>query len=82
MGFILPSALALVGLAIPIVIFYMLKLRRQPAHVSSLMLWEQVLADRQANAPWQKNQAESAPAPTVVDSRFVSHGSSPTLCHC
>ncbi|MDM8527271.1 BatA domain-containing protein [Anaerolineales bacterium HSG24] len=53
MGFILPSALALAGLAIPIIIFYMLKLRRQPIQVSSLLLWEQVLADRQANAPWQ-----------------------------
>lgn len=54
MGFLLPTALALIGLAIPIIIFYMLKLRRQPARVSSLMLWQQVIADRQANAPWQK----------------------------
>jgi len=54
MGFLLPTALTLAALAIPIIIFYMLKLRRQPARVSSLMLWQQVLADRQANAPWQK----------------------------
>ncbi len=44
----------LTALAIPIIIFYMLKLRRQPARVSSLMLWQQVLQDRQANAPWQR----------------------------
>jgi Ca-activated chloride channel family protein len=54
MGFLIPSALALTALAIPIIIFYMLKLRRQPARVSSLMLWQQVIQDRQANAPWQR----------------------------
>ncbi len=54
MGFLLPSALALSALAIPIIIFYMLKLRRRPARVSSLMLWQQVLQDRQANTPWQR----------------------------
>jgi hypothetical protein len=54
MGFLIPSALALAALAIPIIIFYMLKLRRRPAPVSSLLLWQQVLQDRQANAPWQR----------------------------
>lgn len=54
MGFLIPSALAFAALAIPIIIFYMLKLRRQPARVSSLFLWQQVIEDRQANAPWQK----------------------------
>jgi hypothetical protein len=54
MGFLLPTALALAALAVPIIIFYMLKLRRQPAPISSLLLWSQVLADRQANAPWQR----------------------------
>ncbi len=54
MGFLIPSALSLITLALPIIIFYMLKLRRQPIRVSSLMLWQQVLEDRQANTPWQK----------------------------
>lgn len=54
MGFLTPLALALAGLALPILIFYMLKLRRQPARISSLMLWQQVIRDRQANAPWQR----------------------------
>lgn len=54
MGFVTPLALTLSALALPIIIFYMLKLRRQPARVSSLMLWQQVVQDRQANAPWQR----------------------------
>jgi len=54
MGFLIPSALAFAVLALPIIIFYMLKLRRQPAPISSLMLWQQVLQDRQANTPWQR----------------------------
>ena len=54
MGFLTPLALAFAALAIPIIIFYMLKLRRRPARVSSLMLWQQVVQDRQANAPWQR----------------------------
>lgn len=54
MGLLLPGALGLVALALPIVIFYMLRLRRQPARVSSLLLWQRVLQDHQANAPWQK----------------------------
>ena len=54
MGFLTPLALTLSALALPIIIFYMLKLRRQPARVSSLLLWQQVIQDRQANAPWQR----------------------------
>jgi len=54
MGFITPAALGLFLLAIPIIIFYMLRLKRQPMKVSSLLLWQRVLQDQQANAPWQK----------------------------
>ncbi|MBN1580856.1 MAG: VWA domain-containing protein [Anaerolineae bacterium] len=54
MGFLAPLALAFAALGIPILIVYMLKLRREARHVSSTMLWSQVLQDRQANAPWQK----------------------------
>ncbi|MDH5507385.1 MAG: BatA and WFA domain-containing protein [Anaerolineae bacterium] len=42
------------ALAVPIVLLYMLKLRRQEAPVSSIMLWQALLRDRQANTPWQK----------------------------
>lgn len=49
-----PLALVLLALAIPILLLYMLKLRRQQARVSSTLLWEQLLRDKQANTPWQK----------------------------
>ncbi len=54
MGFLSPAALIFSALAIPIIIFYMLRLRRQPLRVSSLLLWQKVLQDRRANAPWQR----------------------------
>lgn len=54
MGFLAPLALFFSALALPIVVLYMLKLRRQPVVISSTMLWQQVLRDRQANAPWQR----------------------------
>jgi hypothetical protein len=54
MGFLAPVALAFAALGLPILIFYMLKLRREEAVVSSTMLWQQVLRDREANSPWQK----------------------------
>jgi Ca-activated chloride channel family protein len=54
MGFLAPLALALTALSLPILAFYLLKLRRTEQVVSSTFLWQQVLRDRQANAPWQK----------------------------
>jgi hypothetical protein len=54
MGLNVPAALALAGLALPIIVFYMLRLRRQPRAVSSLLLWQKVLEDQTANAPWQR----------------------------
>src|SRR4029078_194240 len=54
MGILLPAALALIALAIPIVIFYMLRLRREELSVSSSMLWRRVVQDCTANAPWQR----------------------------
>ncbi len=54
MNFLAPAALALSALAIPILIFYMLKLRRREVTVSSTLLWQMLLRERQANAPWQR----------------------------
>src|SRR6266566_8295248 len=54
MGVLLPAALALLALAVPIIIFYMLRLRRDEAPVSSSMLWRRALLDRTANAPWRR----------------------------
>src|SRR5258708_38226080 len=53
MSFLAPAALALSALAIPIILLYMLRLRRRDVPVSSTMLWQQLLRDREANAPWQ-----------------------------
>jgi len=54
MGILLPIALALLALAIPIVLFYMLRLRREDLRVPSSLLWRRALQDRTANAPWQR----------------------------
>lgn len=54
MPFLAPLALA--GLLfVPLVIaFYLLKLRRDEAVVPSTLLWQRLVADVEANAPWQK----------------------------
>lgn len=49
-----PNALYLGLLALPILVLYMLRLRRREVLVSSILLWEQLLRDRQANTPWQR----------------------------
>ena len=54
MSFLTPSFLLLSLLAIPIIIFYMLRLRRRQILVSSTMLWQKLIRDREANAPWQR----------------------------
>jgi len=50
------APLALVGLiALPIIVaFYMLRLRRRDLPVGSTFLWQQLIRDVEANAPWQK----------------------------
>ena len=54
MPFLAPIALA--GLAfIPLVVaFYLLKLRRDERVVPSTLLWQQLVTDVEANAPWQR----------------------------
>jgi len=54
MQFLTPLGFLLAALAIPILLLYMLKLRRKQVQVSSIFLWVQLLRDQQANAPWQK----------------------------
>jgi VWA domain-containing protein/aerotolerance regulator-like protein len=50
------APLALAGLAfVPLVLaFYLLKLRREQRPVPSTLLWQRLVADVEANAPWQK----------------------------
>src|SRR6185437_12219602 len=54
MGLVAP--LALVGLlAVPLIVaFYMLRLRRPRHEVSSTFLWQALVRDVEANAPWQR----------------------------
>ncbi|HWQ84092.1 MAG TPA: BatA and WFA domain-containing protein, partial [Anaerolineales bacterium] len=54
MNFLAPGWLWLGLLAIPILILYMLRLRRREVPVSSILLWKLLLREQQANAPWQK----------------------------
>lgn len=54
MTLLTPLALALSLLAVPIVLMYVLKLRRQEQVISSTLLWRRALDDIQANAPWQR----------------------------
>src|SRR6186997_206877 len=53
-GVILP--LALIGLvSLPVIVaFYMLRLRRRDYPVGSTFLWQQLIRDVEANAPWQR----------------------------
>jgi len=55
-GLLIPFALGLLALAVPIVVLYLLKVKREDLTVSSNFLWRRVLEDKQANAPWQKLQ--------------------------
>ena len=50
------APLALIGLlALPIIVaFYMLRLRRRDYPVGSTFLWQQLVRDVEANAPWQR----------------------------
>lgn len=54
MSFLAPLFLLLALLALPILLLYMLKLRRREVQISSVMLWQALLRDRQANTPWQR----------------------------
>jgi Ca-activated chloride channel homolog len=54
MTLLTPLALGLLAVAAPIILMYVLKLRRRDQPVSSTLLWQRALDDVQANAPWQR----------------------------
>ncbi len=54
MSFLNPAALWFALIVVPIIIFYLLKIRRKEVEISSTLLWRMALRDQQANAPWQK----------------------------
>ena len=54
MNFLSSTSLFLFGLALPIVVLYILKLRRRREPVSTLMFWEQIFRERQTTSLFQK----------------------------
>lgn len=58
MTFLSPLAFALLGLTLPLVLLYFLKVRRRERRVSSLLLWETALRDREASAFFQRLQRD------------------------
>ncbi len=54
MAFLNPVALFGFALFVPVLLLYMLRLRRREVLVSSTFLWQQVVRDREANTPWQR----------------------------
>jgi uncharacterized membrane protein len=58
MSFLSPLAFAILGLSLPLVLLYFLKVRRRERTVSSLLFWEPVLRDREASAFFQRLQRD------------------------
>ena len=58
MSFLSPLALATFALALPLVLLYFLKVRRREQTVSSLLLWDPALRDREASAFFQRLQRD------------------------
>ena len=54
LGFGTPPWAWLFALAVPLVVFYFLKLRRPRTAVPSLALWRRVVNDKRVNSPFQK----------------------------
>lgn len=54
MSFLTPLAFLAALIAIPIILLYMLRLRRRELLVSSNFLWQQIIRDKEANTPWQR----------------------------
>ncbi|MFQ5854677.1 MAG: VWA domain-containing protein [Anaerolineae bacterium] len=54
MNFLTPTAFALAALLPVVIAMYFLKLRREDHPVSSIYLWQRLVRDYEANAPWQR----------------------------
>ena len=54
MSFIMPLALAFLGLLPVIVLLYFLKLKRREQTISSTYLWQQAIQDLRVNSPFQR----------------------------
>jgi hypothetical protein len=53
-GFRHPAFLWLLTLALPLILLYILKVRRQPRSVSSVMLWREALSEVEAQVPFRR----------------------------
>ncbi len=58
MSFLSPLAFGALGLSLPLVLLYFLKVRRRERRVSSLLLWDSTLRDREAAAFFQRLQRD------------------------
>ena len=58
MNFLSPFALLLGTLAVPLLLLYFLKVRRRQMQVSSLLLWQAALRDREASTFFQRLQRD------------------------
>jgi hypothetical protein len=54
MGFGSPIAFALAALALPIVVFYILRLRLRRVPVSTILFWRQIFDEKQPRSLWQR----------------------------
>ncbi len=54
MNFLSPFSLLLFGLAVPIVLLYILKLRRRREPVSTLMFWDELFREKQTTSLFQR----------------------------
>ena len=54
MSLVNPAALLLAGLAIPIVVFYILKIRLRRVPVSTLLFWRQIFEEKKPRSLWQR----------------------------
>ena len=58
MSFLSPLALLVGALSVPLLLLYFLKVRRRQATVSSLLLWDPALRDREASTFFQRLQRD------------------------
>src|SRR6267378_3454941 len=49
-----PSAMLWAALAIPIVVFYILKIRLRRVPVSTILFWEQIFEEKRPRSLWQR----------------------------
>ena len=54
MSFAVPSALAFALIALPIIVFYILKVRLRQVPVSTNMFWKQIFDEKPPRSIWQK----------------------------